>query len=253
MITPNTNGKIEIDIAAKEKMSITATAKDDSFEFDTVPSSEQKVIDLDKYLSIDNEKPYSPSGEYNPATKKYIDDIIKNFKSLNIEKVNTLEEVTDAQTIYLIPSLLVDGTNYYEEYILVDGVPECLGVTKAEMAKKQNKLITGENVSIVDDVISAKGGVEPKRGEELALMEEPFSGVAFCTEGYGEEFLEGSMYEYEDGELIKTIELSGGGSGNTNQSETITPLEDNVAVGNPVFLNLNLLEKVLQNYLQMEF
>ena len=243
MITPNTNGKIEIDIAAKEKMSITATVNDDSFEFDTVPSSEQKVIDLDRYLSIDNEKPYSPSGEYNPATKKYIDDIIKNFKSLNIEKVNTLEEVTDAQTIYLIPSLLVDGTNYYEEYILVDGRPECLGVTKAEMAKKQNRLITGENVSIVDDVISAKGGVEPKTGEELAMMEEPFSGVAFCTEGYGEEFLEGSMYEYEDGELIKTIELSGGGAGNTNQSETITPLEDNVAVGNPVFLKYNFKSK----------
>lgn len=243
MLTPNNNGKIEIDISAKEKHAINVDLVEDSFEVDAIPSSEQKQINLDNYLSLDNEKPYTPTGDYNPSTKKYIDDIIKNFKSLNIEKVNTLEEVTDAQTIYLIPSLLVDGTNYYEEYILVDGKPECLGVTKAEMAKKQNRLIEGENVSIVDDVISAKGGVEPKRGEELALMKEPFSGVAFCTEGYGEEFLEGSMYEYEDGVLIKTIELSGGGAGNTNQSITITPLEDNVAVGNPVLLEYEFKSK----------
>ena len=243
MLTPNNNGKIEIDISAKEKHAINVDLVEDSFEVDAIPSSEQKQINLDNYLSIDNEKPYTPTGDYNPSTKKYIDDIIKNFKSLNIEKVNTLEEVTDAQTIYLIPSLLVDETNCYEEYILVDGKPECLGVTKAEMAKKQNKLIEGENVSIVDDVISAKGGVEPKRGEELALMEEPFSGVAFCTEGYGEDFLEGSMYEYEDGVLIKTIELSGGGSGNTNQSETITPLEANVAVGKPVLLEYEFKSK----------
>lgn len=243
MLTPNNNGKIEIDISAKEKYAINVDLVEDSFEVDAIPSSEQKQINLDNYLSIDNEKPYTPTGDYNPSTKKYIDDIIKNFKSLNIEKVNTLEEVTDAQTIYLIPSLTTDGTNGYEEYILVDGVPECLGVTKAEVARKQNRLITGENVSIVDDVISAKGGVEPKRGEELALMEEPFTGVAFCTEGYGEDFLEGSMYEYEDGVLIKTIELSGGGAGNTNQSITITPLEDNVAVGNPVLLEYEFKSK----------
>ena len=243
MITPNNNGKIEIDISAKEKYAINVDLIDESFEVDATPSAEQKTINLDNYLSINNEKPYTPTGDYNPSTKKYIDDIIKNFKSLNIEKVDTLEEVTDAQTIYLIPSMLVDGTNYYEEYILVDGQPECLGVTKAEMAKKQNRLIEGENVSIVNDVISAKGGVEPKTGEELATMEEPFSGVAFCTEGYGDEFLEGSMYEYENGELIKTIELSGGGSGNTNQSETITPLEENVAVGNPVSLEYEFKSK----------
>ena len=89
MITPNNNGKIEIDISAREKYAINVDLVDESFEVDATPSAEQKIINLDNYLSINNEKPYTPTGDYNPSTKKYIDDIIKNFKSLNIEKVNT--------------------------------------------------------------------------------------------------------------------------------------------------------------------
>ena len=33
-------------------------------------------IDLNNYLSKDNEEYYSPTGNYNPATKKYVDDTV---------------------------------------------------------------------------------------------------------------------------------------------------------------------------------
>ena len=48
-------------------------------------------------------------------------------------------------------------------------------------------------------------------GEELANTTEPISGVIFCTEGYGDDYLEGGVYRYEDGVLIQVIELSGVG------------------------------------------
>lgn len=245
MISPSENGSMSVDITMNKKASVNASIADDSFKFDAAPTSEQKSVDLDNYLALNNERPFTPEGEYNPATKKYIDDIIKNFKSLNIEKVNTLEEVIDVQTIYLIPNADPALNNAYSEYVLIDGVPECIGITKVALDAKQNKLIAGDNVAIDEnDIISAKGGVEPKTGEELALMEEPFTGVAFCTEGYGDEFSEGSMYEYENGELMKVIELSGGSSTNTNQSETITPLESNIAIGSEMLLTYDFKTKV---------
>ncbi len=79
-------------------------------------------------------------------------------------------------------------------------------------------------------------------GEELANTTEPISGVIFCTEGYGDDYLEGGVYRYEDGVLIQVIELSGVG-GNTNQTETITPLETNAAVGKPVILEFEFKSK----------
>ena len=81
-----------------------------------------------------------------------------------------------------------------------------------------------------------------RTGEELFNIQEPITGVVFCTEGYGDYFLEGGVYEYENGELIKVIELSGVG-GTTNQSETITPLEVNTAVGQPTILEYDFKSK----------
>ena len=117
---------------------------------------------FDNYLAKDNEEPYAPTGDYNPATKKYVDE---------------------------------------------------------------NSMI-------------------PRTGEELSTMavEENLTGVVFCTEGYGDDYLEGAVYEYENGVLVKIIELSGVG-GNTNQSETITPLEIDVAVGKPVILEYEFKSK----------
>ena len=117
---------------------------------------------FDNYLAKDNEEPYIPTGDYNPATKLYVDE---------------------------------------------------------------NSMI-------------------PRTGEELSTMavEENLTGVVFCTEGYGDDYLEGAVYEYENGVLVKIIELSGVG-GNTNQSETITPLEIDVAVGKPVILEYEFKSK----------
>lgn len=81
-----------------------------------------------------------------------------------------------------------------------------------------------------------------RTGEELFNNQEPLTGVIFCTEGYGDYFLEGGVYEYENGELIKVIELSGVG-GTTNQSETVTPLEINTAVGQSTILEYDFKSK----------
>ena len=130
-------------------------------------------VNLENYLAKDNEIPYTPIGEFNPATKGYVDE---------------------------------------------------------------NSMI-------------------PRTGEELSTMalQESLTGVVFCTEGYGDDFLEGAVYEYDNGELIKVIELSGVG-GNTNQSETVTPLESNAAVGKPVILEYEFKSKeIYRIYINLEW
>lgn len=51
------------------------------------------VIRYDKMLMTDNTKPYTPSGDYNPATKKYVDDQVGNINTI-LATLTTVSEVT---------------------------------------------------------------------------------------------------------------------------------------------------------------
>lgn len=48
------------------------------------------TMDTSKYLAKDNTTAFTPVGDYNPATKKYVDDIIGDITSLNVTGVNDL-------------------------------------------------------------------------------------------------------------------------------------------------------------------
>lgn len=45
-------------------------------------------VDLSNYLSKDNEEEYTPSSDYNPATKKYVDNAIKKFTAESTDTVD---------------------------------------------------------------------------------------------------------------------------------------------------------------------
>ena len=51
------------------------------------------VIRYDKMLMTDNTKPYTPSADYNPATKKYVDDQVGNINTV-LATLTTVSEVT---------------------------------------------------------------------------------------------------------------------------------------------------------------
>lgn len=44
-----------------------------------IPSDKNSTIDLSNYLAKDNTTGYAPTGNYNPATKKYVDDSVKGI------------------------------------------------------------------------------------------------------------------------------------------------------------------------------
>lgn len=56
----------------------------------------QNSIDFSNYLAKDNTEPYTPTGKYNPATKKYVDDEIAGLVDSAPEALDTLNELAAA-------------------------------------------------------------------------------------------------------------------------------------------------------------
>lgn len=61
---------------------------------------------------------------------------IGNLDSLKYRKVNSIAEINTAenQYIYLVPVDLNSESNKYDEYLVVDGIPECIGHLGGEVA-----------------------------------------------------------------------------------------------------------------------
>lgn len=71
-----------------------------------IPSDKNSIIDLSNYLAKDNTTGYAPTGNYNPATKKYVDDSIKG---INIP-TKTSQLTNDSNFVIKTTNEL---TNYY--------------------------------------------------------------------------------------------------------------------------------------------
>lgn len=71
-----------------------------------IPSDKNSTIDLSNYLAKDNTTGYAPTGNYNPATKKYVDDSIKG---INIP-TKTSQLTNDSNFVIKTTNEL---TNYY--------------------------------------------------------------------------------------------------------------------------------------------
>lgn len=71
-----------------------------------IPSDKNSTVDLTNYLAKDNTTGYTPTDNYNPATKKYVDDSIKN---INIP-AKTSQLTNDSNFVIKTTNEL---TNYY--------------------------------------------------------------------------------------------------------------------------------------------
>ena len=107
------------------------------------------------FLATSNSNAYTPSGNYNPATKKYVDDKIKEIVGIgiSIQIVDELPEVgMSYSTIYLVP---IEGEDSYDEYILLeDGTWEKIGSTTVDMSNYYSKAEIDAKIEELRSLIS---------------------------------------------------------------------------------------------------
>ena len=86
-------------------------------------------------LDVQNTVSYTPTSDYNPATKKYVDDIVSTISTLSFQVVTELP-TTDIQTniIYLVPSTTSSEQNIYDEYIYINSTWEKIGSTAIDLS-----------------------------------------------------------------------------------------------------------------------
>ena len=104
----------------------------------------------------------------------------------------------------------------------------------------------GSGFEIDDDGIITVAGdfeniLEVKSGEEIMNAPANYNGTVICSSSYGSAE-RGNIYVLEGGRIVETlisVSESGGIVINTNNSETISPLELNVALGTEVKLKFN--------------
>lgn len=108
------------------------------------------------FLATSNSNAYTPSGNYNPATKKYVDDKIKEIVGIGFS-VQIVDELPDVgmsySTIYLVP--LSEGANTYEEYIFLEGGTwEKIGSTAVDMSNYYSKAEVDAKIAELRELIS---------------------------------------------------------------------------------------------------
>lgn len=81
-----------------------------------------------------------------------IDIVNQNMSMLNVEKVNSVSDVTKQNVIYLVPNTSNEG-NLYDEYMLIDGTPELIGSQEVDLSGYST---TTEVQTMINDAI---GGV----------------------------------------------------------------------------------------------
>lgn len=108
------------------------------------------------FLATSNSNAYTPSGNYNPATKKYVDDKIKAIVGVgfSVQIVDELPDVgIDYSTIYLVP--LSEEANTYEEYIFLEGGTwEKIGSTAVDMSNYYSKAEVDAKIEELRSLIS---------------------------------------------------------------------------------------------------
>lgn len=95
------------------------------------------------FLSKTNTDSYTPTANYNPATKKYVDDCIAAINQLHFEIVQTLPATGDPTIIYMISQQGGLGADdYYDEYIYINNNWEKIGSTRIDLSNYYTKTQT---------------------------------------------------------------------------------------------------------------
>lgn len=106
------NGSTLYNAINKITLSFNGSFVNDSFNCTQATMSEQNITFLEK----DNIRSYTPSHDYNPATKKYVDDSVKNISSINVVLVDEIPTTgLTAKTFYYTQNTQVsevDGSVY---------------------------------------------------------------------------------------------------------------------------------------------
>ena len=101
-----------------------------------------KISDLLSVVTLDNTDvlPIVNQNETKKVSIKQINDFIQtNISLFTVEKVNSVDEITKENTIYLVPSSNTDTDNLYDEYLLIDGKPELLGEETVDLSNYPTK------------------------------------------------------------------------------------------------------------------
>lgn len=105
-----------------------------------------KHMGYQKYmaLSTNNDSEYTPTGDYNPATKKYVDDSITSaiagVSQFSLLPVDTLPtENIKTNVIYAVPSDNPKEQDVRIEYVYINNAWEILGTTKIDLSNYYTK------------------------------------------------------------------------------------------------------------------
>ena len=138
-----------------------------------------------------------------------------------------------------------DGSGISEYYRIIDGKAVNMNYNDATNKPSINGFELVGNLNITD--LGFEGAIESKTGKEMSEMTTKDTKIVLCTSDYTyrdntdtlTEVKRGVVYEVVKGRVVDSILVSGtgegggGGSGNprSNYTVTISPLEQNVAVG----------------------
>lgn len=104
------------------------------------------VIDLNTTDTF----PVVSEGETRKASIQQILDIVGQSASLlNVQKVSSVDDVTEPNIIYLVPNSSTSG-NLYDEYMLIDDTPELIGAQSVDLS---NYSTTIETQAMINNAI----------------------------------------------------------------------------------------------------
>lgn len=91
--------------------------------------------------------------QQNTYNKTQVDEKIAAQAHFSSKIVDTTNEVTEENVIYLIKDTTATGQDVYREYILVDGVPTCIGDTSTNLADYYTS-------ARIDELLAAKADAD---------------------------------------------------------------------------------------------
>ena len=113
-----------------------------SLRFST--QSSKAPVAKDKILTKTNTTEYTPTKDYHPSTKLYVDTAISNaIKDIHSFEIQIVDQLpTDnilTNTLYLVPSEKVEDNNTKDEYIYTGTAWEMIGTTKVDLSNYYTK------------------------------------------------------------------------------------------------------------------
>lgn len=109
-------------------------------------------------------------------TKEEVNALIAGMTHLTFKKAGSVDEVTEPNIIYLVPSAKTEEDNTYDEYILLDGKPEMIGTTKVDLSSYYTKEeADGKFQTKTDNTLQTSAKTVPGAINELVSAVFPLS------------------------------------------------------------------------------